>query len=98
VELVRQVSDTIYRGPRPTGDVDMACCGNVKGIQRIVNLQGFVVEYMQVEAERKQVYAAGGIEFIHLPWNLLTPPTRDEVNPSANHHGCGTDKSLRPLP
>jgi protein tyrosine phosphatase (PTP) superfamily phosphohydrolase (DUF442 family) len=70
---IRAVADKLYRGPRPESQSDVDGLREYP-IVRIVNLQGFVAEVIQVAHEQTWAGAAG-IEFLHLPWNLVTPPT-----------------------
>ena len=43
-----------------------------------MNLQGFLAEHVEVWREKDWAEAAG-LDFFHLPWNLITPPRPDEV-------------------
>lgn len=80
IAAVKYVAPGLYRGPRPESRDDMFSLWKNRGVDRIVNLQGYVLELAQVEEERLWASnAEHGIDFHHVPMDLVTPPTQADI-------------------
>jgi protein tyrosine phosphatase len=80
---IQTLDHLIARGPRPDSAEDMDYLVQ-RGIKRILNLQGLIVEFLQVE-EEKSWAAQRGVEFVHQAWSLITPPSIKEINAALHY-------------
>lgn len=75
---IRQVTPTLWRGPRPQSQADVQAL-QALGVLQVVNLQSDVIEGLQVEQEKAWV-TGENIEFFHQPMSLITPPAKEQVS------------------
>lgn len=78
-----QVSRTLYRSDRPTTLEDMKRIKSL-GVNNVINLQGHVLELIEVQDERIWAVAAD-VGFTRIPMNLLTCPTIGDLELVRGH-------------
>lgn len=64
----------LYRGPRPQSFADVLQLRDQFKIAKIINLQGFVAELIQVKEEQSWCQSIE-MPFRHIPLDLIRPPS-----------------------